>query len=37
MKLALKNWKQKKVKKSCTDWLGREREQGKMCYKGCKW
>ena len=24
------NWKQKKVKKSCTDWLGRETEQGKM-------
>ena len=23
------DWKQKKVKKSCTDWLGRETEQGK--------
>ena len=22
--------KQKKVKRSCTDWLGRETEQGKM-------
>ena len=24
------DWKQKKVKRSCTDWLGRETEQGKM-------
>ena len=23
-------WKQKKMKRSCTDWLGRETEQGKM-------
>ena len=24
------DWKQKKVKKNCTDWPGRETEQGKM-------
>ena len=24
------DWKQKKVKKNCTDWLGRETERGKM-------
>ena len=24
------DWKQKKMKRSCTDWLGRETEQGKM-------
>ena len=24
------DWKQKKVKRNCTDWLDRETEQGKM-------
>ena len=30
MIICLLDWKQKKVKRSCTDWLGRETEQGKM-------
>ena len=30
MMICMLDWKQKKVKKSCTDWLGRETEQGKM-------
>ena len=30
MIICMLDWKQKKVKKSCTDWLGRETEQGKM-------
>ena len=30
MTICMLDWKQKKVKKSCTDWLGRETEQGKM-------
>ena len=29
MKIFMLNWKQKKAKRSCTDWLGRETEQGK--------
>ena len=29
----LLDWKQKKVKMNCTDWLGRETEQGKMYSK----
>ena len=31
MRICMLDWKQKKVKRSCTDWLGRETEQGKMC------
>ena len=27
MKICMLDWKQKKVKRSCTDWLGRETEQ----------
>ena len=30
MKICVLNWKQKKVKRSCTDWLGRETERGKI-------
>ena len=30
MMICMLDWKQKKVKKSCNDWLGRETEQGKM-------
>ena len=30
MTICMLDWKQKKVKKNCTDWLGRETEQGKM-------
>ena len=30
MTICMLDWKQNKVKKSCTDWLGRETEQGKM-------
>ena len=30
MMIFMLDWKQKKVKKNCTDWLGRETEQGKM-------
>ena len=30
MMICMLDWKQKKVKRSCTDWLGRETEQGKM-------
>ena len=30
MKICMLDWKQKKVKRSSTDWLGRETEQGKM-------
>ena len=30
MTICMLDWKQKKVKRSCTDWLGRETEQGKM-------
>ena len=30
MTIGMLDWKQKKVKSSCTDWLGRETEQGKM-------
>ena len=30
MTICMLDWKQKKVKRSCTDWLGRESEQGKM-------
>ena len=30
MMICMLDWKQKKVKKSCTDWLGRETEQGKI-------
>ena len=30
MIICMLDWKQKKVNKSCTDWLGREKEQGKM-------
>ena len=33
MIICILDWKQKKVKKSCTDWLGRETEQGKMYSK----
>ena len=29
MKICMLDWKQKKVRRSCTDWLGRETEQGK--------
>ena len=30
MTIFMLDWKQKKVKMNCTDWLGRETEQGKM-------
>ena len=30
MAIYMLDWKQKKVKRSCTDWLGRETEQEKM-------
>ena len=30
MTICMLDWKQKKMKWSCTDWLGRETEQGKM-------
>ena len=30
MTICMPDWKQKKVKRNCTDWLGRETEQGKM-------
>ena len=30
MTISMVDWKQKKMKKSCTDWLGRETEQEKM-------
>ena len=30
MTICMLDWKQKKVKRSCTDWLGRETEQGKV-------
>ena len=30
MMICMLDWKQKKVKRSCTDWLGRETEQGKI-------
>ena len=30
MMICMLDWKQKKVKSSCTDWLGRETEQGKI-------
>ena len=30
MTICMLDWKQKNVKRSCTDWLGRETEQGKM-------
>ena len=30
MTICMLDWKQKKVKRSCTDWLGRETEQEKM-------
>ena len=30
MMICMLDWKQKKVKRSCTDWLDRETEQGKM-------
>ena len=29
MTICMLDWKQKKVKRSCTNWLGRETEQGK--------
>ena len=29
MTICMLDWKQKKVKRSCRDWLGRETEQGK--------
>ena len=31
--ICMLDWKQKRVKKNCTDWLGRETEQGKMFSK----
>ena len=38
MTICMLDWKQKKAKRNCTDWLGRETEQGKMYstwgYKG---
>ena len=38
IKICMLDWKQKKVKRSCTNWLGRETEQGKCTaregYKG---
>ena len=38
MTICMLDWKLKKVKRSCTDWLGRETEQEKMYstegYKG---
>ena len=30
MKICMLNWKQKKVRRSCIDWIGKETEQGKM-------
>ena len=30
MTICMLDWKQKKVKMNCTDWLGRETDQGKM-------
>ena len=30
MTICMLDWKKKKMKRSCTDWLGRETEQGKM-------
>ena len=30
MMICMLDWKQKEVKRSCTDWLDRETEQGKM-------
>ena len=30
MKICMLNWKQNKMRMSCTDWLSRETEQGKM-------
>ena len=30
MTICMLDWKQKKVKRSCTDWLGIATEQGKM-------
>ena len=30
MMICMLDWKQKKVKRSCRDWLGRETEQGKI-------
>ena len=30
MTVCMLDWKQKKMKRSCTDWLGTETEQGKM-------
>ena len=30
MMICMLDWKQKKVKRSCTDWLGRETEQEKI-------
>ena len=30
MTICMLDWKQKKAKRNCTDWLGRETEQGKM-------
>ena len=32
MAIFMLDWKQKKVKRSCTDWLGRETEQKKKMY-----
>ena len=29
MMICMLDWKQKKVKRSCTNWLGRETKQGK--------
>ena len=39
MIICMLDWKQKKVKKSCTDWLDRERQSRERCtaregYKG---
>ena len=30
MMICMLDWKQIKVRRNCTDWLGRETEQGKM-------
>ena len=30
MTICMLDWKQKNVRRSCTDWLGRETEQGRM-------
>ena len=30
MTICMLDWKQKKMKRNSTDWLGRETEQGKM-------